>query len=225
MFCSRLPLQRPALLALLVLCAGASADDQDAAVTTAPIYLPYYNRESWSLVRGSVIASDPHLQQTTYTIFCPDDDPPACDISLEFPFELVEGAGTVGFHGTYTSTYIANLECTLEGTTAATCSGYSSYKAGYTNGLHTGPTEVKWTSTFSGTEVEWGVLTMAEVPKETDDSWDITATAFSTPTTGSGYANIPLSTGDEAAGASRRGGMRKAILGASGSVIFAMLLF
>ncbi|KAH7165561.1 hypothetical protein EDB81DRAFT_679538 [Dactylonectria macrodidyma] len=226
MFYSRLPLQlpAPALLALLALCAITSADDQNTAVTTAPIYLPYYDEESWSLVRGSVIASDPHMQQTTYTIFCPDD-PPACDISLEFPFELVEGADTVGFHGTYTSTYIANLECTLEGTTAATCSGYSSYKAGYTNGLYTGPTEVKWTSTFSGTEVEWGALTMAEVPKETDDSWDITATALSTPTTGSGYLDVPLSTGDVAAGASGRGDMRKAIFRASGSVILAVLLF
>lgn len=46
------------LLALLALCAVASADDnEDTAVTTAPIYLPYYNQEAWSLVRGSVIAS------------------------------------------------------------------------------------------------------------------------------------------------------------------------
>lgn len=214
------------LLALLALCAIASADDnEDTAVTTAPIYLPYYNQEAWSLVRGSVIASNPHIQQTTYTIFCPDDNPPACDISLEFPFELVEGPDTVGFHGTYTSTYIANLECTLDGTTAATCSGYSSYKAGYTNGLYAGPTEVSWTSTFSGTEVEWGILTMAEAPKETDDSWDVTATAMMTPTTGSGYVEVPLSTGDEAAGANLRIDGRRAILGTLGSTILARLLF
>ncbi|KAF7547558.1 hypothetical protein G7Z17_g7645 [Cylindrodendrum hubeiense] len=221
MFYLRFPLP---LLALLALCAVVSADDDDA-VTTAPIFLPYYNQEAWSLVRGSVVASNPHIQQTTYTIFCPDDNPPECDISLEFPYVLVEGPDTVEFHGTYTSTYIANLECTLDGTTRATCSGYSSYKDGYTNGLYTGPTEVTWTSTFSGTEVEWGVLTMAEMPKETDDSWDIKATAMSTPTTGSGYVEIPLSTGDEAAGTSLRINGRSAVLGAVGSAILVTLLF
>lgn len=92
---------------------------------------------------------------------------------------------------------IANLECDLNGTTAATCSGYSSYRSGYTNGLHTGPTEVSWTSTYSGSEVEWGVLTMAEKPTETDDSLDITATALATPTTrADGYVYIPMETGE-----------------------------
>lgn len=42
--------------------------------------------------------------QTTYTIFCPTETPQACDLSLEFPFVVVEGPNTVEFHGTYTST-------------------------------------------------------------------------------------------------------------------------
>ncbi|KAK7426964.1 hypothetical protein QQZ08_006561 [Neonectria magnoliae] len=226
MFSRRFPSPSPGLLALaLTLCVVTSAEDQEDAITTAPIYLPYYNEKSWSLVRGSVIASDPDEQQTTYTIFCLDEDPPACDISLEFPFELVEGPDRVEFHGTYTSTYIANLECDLDGTTAATCSGYSSYKAGYTNGLYTGPTEVSWTSTYSGTEVEWGVLTMAEVPAETDDAYDITATAQLTPTTGSEDVNVPLSTTDEGAGANLRVDGRIAVLGVLGSATLAGLLF
>lgn len=73
--------------------------------------------------------------------------------------------------------------------------------------------------------MEWGVLTMAEAPKETDDSWDVTATAMMTPTTGSGYVEVPLSTGDEAAGANLRIDGRRAILGALGSAILARLLF
>ncbi|KPM39802.1 hypothetical protein AK830_g6760 [Neonectria ditissima] len=226
MFHPRFPSPSPALLALaLALCAGSSADDQEDAITTAPIYLPYYNEESWSLVRGSVIASNPEEQQTTYTIFCLNENPPACDISLEFPFELVEGPDRVKFHGTYTSTYIANLECALDGTTAATCSGYSSYKAGYMNGLHTGPTEVSWTSTYSGSEVEWGVLTMAEVPVETDDQYDITATAQMTPATGSGYVNIPLSTVDEGFSTSLRANRRLVVVGGLGSAILVGFLF
>jgi hypothetical protein len=49
---------------------------------------------------------DVEAKETTYTIFCPDtddSDPPECDLSLEFPFVLVEGPDTVRFHGTHTS--------------------------------------------------------------------------------------------------------------------------
>lgn len=42
--------------------------------------------------------------ETTYTIFCPTETPAACDISLEFPFIIVEGQSTLKFHGTLTST-------------------------------------------------------------------------------------------------------------------------
>lgn len=74
---------------------------------------------------------------------------------------------------------IANVECELDGTTAATCSGYSSYKSDYSNGLHTGPTEVKWTSTLSGSEVEWGSLTLAEKPERTSEPLGVTITTQS----------------------------------------------
>ena len=55
---------------------------------------------------------------------------------------------------------INNMACTLAGTTAATCSGYSSLKSGYSVGLHTGPTEITWTSTLSGAQVRWPVRQM-----------------------------------------------------------------
>lgn len=94
------------------------------------------------------------------------------------------------FHGTYTSTLyvadwssglamgvltvwnhsIANIGCNLNGTTAATCSGYSSLTSGYTMGKQTGPTEIRWTSTFSDTDVQWGALTLTDAPTTTDDS-------------------------------------------------------
>ncbi|KAK5998389.1 hypothetical protein PT974_00768 [Cladobotryum mycophilum] len=193
------------LLPLLALCAINVAADEDRkksqtpkpTVTTAPIYLPYYDQRSWSLVRGSVISTDPSASRTTYTIFCPTQTPPACDLSLEFPFVLVEGPDTVQFHGTYTST-IADVECDLDGTTAATCSGYSSYKSGYTNGHHTGPTEVSWTSTFTGTDMQWGTLTLTDKPDSTDDSLDPTGTAMATPTGPSGmmYEPTPTSAAD-----------------------------
>uniref|UniRef100_A0A0D2XQV6 Uncharacterized protein n=1 Tax=Fusarium oxysporum (strain Fo5176) TaxID=660025 RepID=A0A0D2XQV6_FUSOF len=97
------PRSKSIWLALLAVNSFAYAIEEPPAVTTAPIYLPYYDEDSWSLVRGSVISS-----------------------------------------------------CNLQGTTRATCSGYSSFNEGYNDGVHTGPTEVTWTSTYSGSEVEWG---------------------------------------------------------------------
>lgn len=156
---------------------------------------------------------EPESYKTTYTIFCPDANPPTCDLSLEFPFILIQGPGSIQFHGTHTSTLTANLECTLHGSTEATCSGYSSYKEGYNNGAYDGPLETSWTSTFSGTEVEWGVLTMAEMPHD-DDDWGITAT-WTTPTGVSDYTAITATADGEGGGVRLQGSARGAILAAA----------
>lgn len=189
------------LLALYPADATAHGESPQATaatptVTAAPIYLPYYDERSWSLVRGSIISTDPSASRTTYTIFCPTQTPLACDLSLEFPFVIVEGPDTLEFHGTVTSTYIADVECDLNGTTAATCSGYSSYKSGYTNGPRTGPTQVSWTSTFTGSELQWGTLTLADCPGATDGAAD-TSGVMATPTAPSGmmYEPSPTSLG------------------------------
>lgn len=53
------------------------------------------------------MATDGGLQDdklTTYTVFCPPQTPPACDIGLEFPFVFAEGPSTLQFHGTVHST-------------------------------------------------------------------------------------------------------------------------
>ncbi|KAK2021663.1 hypothetical protein LX32DRAFT_240138 [Colletotrichum zoysiae] len=170
--------QHQTFLALLSLCLFSSnvvrADDTTTTATAVPIYLPHYDAKSWSQLRGSVISSN--AKETTYTIFCAPQTLPNCDLAVEFPFVFAEGENTLQFHGTKTSTLIADLECTLSGTTAATCSGYSSLKSGYVNGKYTGPTEVSWTSTMTGSEVQWGVLTMA--------SEDAAATPAPTPAPG-----------------------------------------
>ncbi|ROT40559.1 hypothetical protein SODALDRAFT_321886 [Sodiomyces alkalinus F11] len=150
------------LLSLCLLTCGSRAEDE----TTVPIFLPYYSSKSWSLVRGSIVTSN--ADETIYTIFCaPQTISHHCDLALEFPFIFAEGDQTLRFEGTRTSTYTVNLECQLGGTTAATCSAYSSLRSGYVAGIHTGPTEVTWESTLSGTEVQWGILTLAEQPTET----------------------------------------------------------
>lgn len=76
------------------------------------------------------------------------------------------------------------LECELEEQTAATCSGYSSLKSGYVAGTNTGPTEITWESTFTGTDVVWAAITLTdEAPARTGGVLaDITATAMETPT-------------------------------------------
>lgn len=48
---------------LLALCSLCVANDQDSSedepttVTAAPIYLPHYDSDAWSIVRGSIIES------------------------------------------------------------------------------------------------------------------------------------------------------------------------
>lgn len=169
------------LVVSLCLFAGGSQADEP---TTVPIFLPYYATKSWSRVRGSIITSD--ASETTYTVFCAPQTTPSCNLALDFPFVFAEGNNTLRFEGTQTSTYTANLGCSLAGTTEAACSAYSSLKSGFTVGPHTGPTEISWTSTLSGSEVEWGVLTLAESPTNTNNG------AFDE------IANSALSTGADA---------------------------
>lgn len=62
----------------------------------------------------------------------------------------------------------AAISCELASTTAATCTEYSSFGPGYTVQNITGPTEVSRTQTYSGSEVQWGVLTLSsDVPAST----------------------------------------------------------
>lgn len=78
------------------LCGGASSPVYVGHPSFAfPLSLP---ADTSSLVSQNASASE-----TTYTIFCPAETPPACDLSLEFPFVIVEGPHTVQFHGTVTS--------------------------------------------------------------------------------------------------------------------------
>ncbi|KAG5914808.1 hypothetical protein E4U42_000292 [Claviceps africana] len=172
----------PLLLVAASICIASDDADPTPTMTAAPVFIPYYGEAQWSAVRGSILGTNETASETTYTIFCPTAAQVACDLSLEFPFIIVEGPGTLEFHGTLTSTYIAELECNMNGTTAATCSGYSSYRSGYTNGKHTGPTQVSWTSTLTGSQVHWGTLTLAPTPAKTDDSLDVTATDIAPPT-------------------------------------------
>ena len=68
------------------------------------------------------------------------------------------------------------MECDLDGTTAATCSGYSSWRADSPNTYFTGSTEQSWTSTLSDKAVEWGTLTLTDEPSRSSNPLSITIT-------------------------------------------------
>ncbi|PHH83681.1 hypothetical protein CDD82_5439 [Ophiocordyceps australis] len=219
-------LLRPASLAMAVFVAPAwcAASPPPPAATTAAIFLPYYDSDDWS---------DAAVNETTYTIFCPTQTPPACDLALEFPFIVVEGPSTLKFHGTHTSTLCvsslpgacpldtrtdlkpsifvrtANLECKLNASTAATCSGYSSYASGYLNAGSSGPTETSWTSTLSGSDVVWNALTLTETPTKTDDDLKPTDADQNSATVPSSVLYNPTATGQ---GQGAANGLRPASL-------------
>lgn len=69
----------------------------------------------------------------------------------------------------------ASISCQLASTTAATCTEYSSFGPGFTKGNTTGPTDELRTATYSGTDVDWGVLTLTS-PAPDATATDATAT-------------------------------------------------
>ncbi|KAK3906303.1 hypothetical protein C8A05DRAFT_11924, partial [Staphylotrichum tortipilum] len=155
--------QRPRLLAWL--CATAFAEATTTTITTAAaqpttvsVYLPEYGAADWGALRGSIISSD--ASATAYTVFCAEKAP-TCQIAGELPFVFTEGAHTLIYTGSDPGTLTADLRCSLAGHTAATCTGSSSFGAGYRQGSVTGPGKTAWTRTFGAAEVTWGVLTLA----------------------------------------------------------------
>jgi hypothetical protein len=64
---------------------------------------------------------------------------------------------------------------------AATCTGSSSFDTGYRHPALTGPTETVWTSTFTGSDVTWGVLTLSTPPTSTS-SLDLKGTVVASRT-------------------------------------------
>lgn len=92
------------------------------------------------------------------------------------------GASTANAHPFRT----ADLQCKLDGTTAATCTASSSLGSDHREGTLTGPTQTEWTRTFTGADVTWGVLTLATpgpLPAATDIDGNAipTVTPTSTP--------------------------------------------
>ncbi|PSR81415.1 hypothetical protein BD289DRAFT_343390, partial [Coniella lustricola] len=124
--------------------------------TTAMVYVPGYRSGSWEDLAGSVITSD--STATTYTVFCTDSED--CAIAGRMQFAFAEGPSTFKYSGQIASMWTAEMACELASTTAATCTEYTSYGSGYRHGNLTGPTELSQTETYSGSEVQWGVLTL-----------------------------------------------------------------
>ncbi|KAF3766829.1 hypothetical protein M406DRAFT_327945 [Cryphonectria parasitica EP155] len=143
-------------LLLAALAPSLTPTSADSSPTTVPVYVPGYQSENWDDLAGSVITSD--STATTYTIFCPDTDD--CQIAGRMQFTFAEGPSTFKYSGEVEDMLTAVISCQLVSTTAATCTEYSSFGAGWKKGNTTGPTEVSRTETYLGSEVQWGVLTL-----------------------------------------------------------------
>ncbi|KAK4235281.1 hypothetical protein C8A03DRAFT_17951 [Achaetomium macrosporum] len=168
--------QGPALLAWLCAAAG-SAHGQ----STVSVYLPEYSDSDWVALRGSIVSSD--KPATAYTVFCADQAP-SCQIAGELPFVFTEGPHTLVYTGSDPGTLTADLRCKLDGTTAATCTGSSSFGSNYREGALTGPTQTSWTRTFAAADVTWGVLTLT-TPGPLPGTTDIDGTVAASVTSGS----------------------------------------
>ena len=70
----------------------------------------------------------------------------------------------------------ADLECKLDGLTAATCTGSTSLGPNQWQGTLTGPTQTAWTKTFTGPQVTWAALTLT-TPGPFAQTTDIDGTA------------------------------------------------
>ncbi|KAL1837101.1 hypothetical protein VTJ49DRAFT_4281 [Mycothermus thermophilus] len=172
--------------------------------STVSVYLPEYGDSDWAALRGSVLSSD--ASTTVYTVFCAD-----CQIAADLPFVFTEGPSTLVYKGENPGTLTADLECRLEGTTAATCTGSSSFGSGYRGPSITGPTETVWTSTFTGSDVTWGVLTLSTPPPATS-TLDLEGTVVSSQT----GEPVPTSGAD--------GRLRGGLMASIGAVVLGLLL-
>ncbi|KAH8884743.1 hypothetical protein GQ53DRAFT_751674 [Thozetella sp. PMI_491] len=170
-------------LALCLCAAGGRCQ------TTVPVFLPGYHGADWDVLRGSVVSSD--KSTTVFTIFCAQQTPLSCELAGDLPFQFAEGPGTLDFGGSAAGKITADLNCVLAGTTAATCTGSTSWGSTYTEGSITGPTQTVWTSTLTGSDADWGVLTLA-TPGTGVDTTNIEGTAMEAPTaTRSGATTTP----------------------------------
>ncbi|OIW32213.1 hypothetical protein CONLIGDRAFT_641952 [Coniochaeta ligniaria NRRL 30616] len=155
----------PIRLRSLLVAVGLSVTTAGAQnPTTVPVFLPGYGPGDWEALRGSIIASND--KATTYTLFCVEQTPPSCVLDTDLPLSFAEGPDTLRFDGTKSGQITAHLSCNLEGSTAATCTGSSTYGTGFREGSITGPTQTVWTKTLTGNEIKWGVLTLTTPPAQ-----------------------------------------------------------
>ncbi|KAK1752117.1 hypothetical protein QBC47DRAFT_66369 [Echria macrotheca] len=166
---------------------------------TVPVYLPGYRDTDWEALRGSIITQD--QSATAYTVFCAEAAP-RCQIEGDIAFVFTEGPATLSYSGSASGEIIADLHCNLAGRTAATCTGSSSFGPNFHEGSVRGPTHTVWTSTFTGSQVAWGALTLT-TPGPAPGTTDIDATAAATATDQDTDAGVPSAPAASGAGKTR----------------------
>ncbi|KAK4185086.1 hypothetical protein QBC35DRAFT_504459 [Podospora australis] len=185
--------QHPGVIAWLCATAVAAGGVGTTTPTTTTtqssvsVYLPEYGSADWARLRGSILGSD--QSATTYTVFCADS--PDCQLAGDLPFVFTEGPSTLIYGGSAPGTLTADLECKLDGKSAATCIGSSSIGPNHWQGTLTGPTQTVWTKTFSAPEVTWGLLSLT-TPGPTPTTLELEGTAAaSLPGSKSSLTRVP----------------------------------
>ncbi|KAK4462257.1 hypothetical protein QBC42DRAFT_268237 [Cladorrhinum samala] len=165
-------LKRPGVITWICTAASAVASGVSGQ-STVSVYLPEYRENDWAVLRGSIISKG--SSATAYTVFCGEQSE-GCQIAGDLPFVFTQGPDTLIYSGAAPGTLTADLECKLDGLTAATCTGSTSLGPNQWQGTLTGPTQTAWTKTFTGPQVTWAALTLT-TPGPFAQTTDIDGTA------------------------------------------------
>ncbi|EFX05268.1 hypothetical protein CMQ_3337 [Grosmannia clavigera kw1407] len=134
----------------------------EAAVSTLPVFVPGFEPDQWSLLRGSIIGSATgSAAETTVTIFCDDQSTLSCQLDNILPFVVTEGPSSLHYAESLSGSLTVAIDCQLDNTTAAACTVYSSCGPGLGRAS---AFETEWCSTLTAPNVRWGVLTLSDPP-------------------------------------------------------------
>lgn len=68
------------------------------AVSTLPVFVPGFEPDQWSLLRGSIVGSATGSPaETTVTIFCDDQSTLSCQLDNLLPFVVTEGPSSLHY--------------------------------------------------------------------------------------------------------------------------------
>lgn len=157
----RLQLLAATVAATLPVMAGDSSP-----ASTVSVWLPGWDSASWKNLQGTIVTTIG--EDTSFSIFCEAQTVEEC--IMIGPVTFTEGPKSLHYHYD-DSTVSVDIECALEGTSAATCTGSTS-RSLTTSGL---AESVISSTVYTGSGLQWVPLVLT-TPPETTATLDVTAT-------------------------------------------------